>query len=352
MKAKREHRVPLCRRAVEVLDAARPLGDRGGPLAFTNGDGEPLDEKVFRRLLERLRVPTVPHGFRSSFRDWAAEETEHRREVIEAAPTHVVGNKVEAAYARSDLFEQQRRLMNDWAVYLDNQHGSDNPPAPLTLFREGCGSGHSGLRMFGAGGEEGPRHTERSPPCLGARSRRIRRRGPSHVVQSPSKMRTVMSMRGNAVTVGCPSQLTEAETSECVALIAEGDAVDPDAAERWFPLSTVVAVKRSGADIIGVGVIKPARDYTETMARRSRAELHPETHELGYIVVKKEHRRQGISRVIVQALLSAHDAPLFATTSDEWMKHTLERFRFVRRGIEWPSTRGGNMLSLWVRANE
>ena len=118
MKANREHRVPLCRRAVEVLDAARALGDNPGPLVFPAGDGEPLDEKVLRRLLERQKVPAVPHGFRSSFRDWAAEETEHRREVIEAALAHVVGNKVEAAYARSDLFERRRWLMGDWAEYV------------------------------------------------------------------------------------------------------------------------------------------------------------------------------------------------------------------------------------------
>ena len=118
MKVNREHRVPLCGRAVEILDAARRLGDRPGPLVFTNGGGEPMDEKVLRRLLERLRVPAVPHGFRSSFRDWAAEETEHRREVIEAALAHVVGNKVEVAYARSDLFARRRRLMDDWAGYV------------------------------------------------------------------------------------------------------------------------------------------------------------------------------------------------------------------------------------------
>ena len=121
MKANREHRVPLCRRAVEILDAARTLGDGVGRLVFTVGHGEPLEEKVLRRLLERQRVSAVPHGFRSSFRDWAAEETDHRREVIEAALAHVVGNKVEAAYARSDLFERRRRLMDDWSAYLDEE---------------------------------------------------------------------------------------------------------------------------------------------------------------------------------------------------------------------------------------
>ena len=70
------------------------------------------------RALEKYRIAAVPHGFRSSFRDWAAEETNHPREVIEAALAHVVRNPVEAAYARSDLFERRRRLMDDWAGYL------------------------------------------------------------------------------------------------------------------------------------------------------------------------------------------------------------------------------------------
>ena len=121
MKANREHRVPLSRRAVEILDAARTLGDGGGPLVFATDDGQPLDEKVLRRLLERQKVPAVPHGFRSSFRDWAAEKTDHPREVIEAALAHVVQNKVEAAYARSDLFERRRLLMDDWSEYLAPQ---------------------------------------------------------------------------------------------------------------------------------------------------------------------------------------------------------------------------------------
>ena len=71
------------------------------------------------RLLTQLEIAGVPHGFRSSFRDWAAEETDHPREVIEAALAHVVRNQVEAAYARSDLFERRRQLMNQWAAYLN-----------------------------------------------------------------------------------------------------------------------------------------------------------------------------------------------------------------------------------------
>ena len=60
----------------------------------------------------------MPHGFRSSFRDWVAEETDHPREVAEAALAHMVRNQVEAAYRRTDLFERRRRLMEDWAAYL------------------------------------------------------------------------------------------------------------------------------------------------------------------------------------------------------------------------------------------
>ena len=120
MKARREHRVPLCGRATEILEEARKLGG-GNPLVFTLGEGQPIFDKRLRRLLRKLEIAAVPHGFRSSFRDWAAEETDHPREVVEAALAHVVRNKVEAAYRRSDLFERRRRLMNDWAAYLAGQ---------------------------------------------------------------------------------------------------------------------------------------------------------------------------------------------------------------------------------------
>ena len=117
MKAKREHRVPLCRRALEVLDAARALGD-GNRLVFPMRSGRPIATSTLPKMLQYHETAAVPHGFRSSFRDWAAEETDHPREVIEAALAHVVQNKVEAAYARSDLFERRRRLIDEWAAYL------------------------------------------------------------------------------------------------------------------------------------------------------------------------------------------------------------------------------------------
>ena len=122
MKAKREHRVPLCGRAMEILDAARKLGD-GNPLVFPMRSGKAISASTLPKVLQYHRIAAVAHGFRSSFRDWAAEETDHPREVIEAALTHVVQNKVEAAYARSDLLERRRRLMEDWSAYLNNESG-------------------------------------------------------------------------------------------------------------------------------------------------------------------------------------------------------------------------------------
>ena len=117
-KTNRRHRVPLCGRALEILDAAQALGEGAGPLVFTHGGGRPLHDSQLRRLLRELEIAAVPHGFRSTFRDWAGEETDHPREVIEAALAHVVRNRVEAAYARSDMFERRQVLMDDWARYL------------------------------------------------------------------------------------------------------------------------------------------------------------------------------------------------------------------------------------------
>ena len=124
MKANREHRVPLCDRAVEILDDARSVGD-GSRLVFPSPRGKALSDMTLSKLVKEQRIAAVPHGFRSSFRDWAAEETDHPREVIEAALAHVVQNKVEAAYARSDLFERRRLLMDDWATYLEGERRPD-----------------------------------------------------------------------------------------------------------------------------------------------------------------------------------------------------------------------------------
>ena len=89
MKAKREHRVPLCGRAVELLKAARALGGGDG-LVFSIRRGRPIAAATLPKMLAKRGIPAVAHGFRSSCRDWAAERTDHPREVIEAALAHVV----------------------------------------------------------------------------------------------------------------------------------------------------------------------------------------------------------------------------------------------------------------------
>lgn len=118
MKANREHRVPLSRRAIEVLAEAAGLSD-GSELVFPGvRQGRPLSENTHAKLLRELGFDAVTHGFRSSFRDYAAERTHTPHAVMEAALAHTIKDKAEAAYARSDLFEKRRRLMESWAEYL------------------------------------------------------------------------------------------------------------------------------------------------------------------------------------------------------------------------------------------
>ena len=112
MKGGREHRVPLSAQAVAVLKALEP-GE--GPV-FSNR-GRPLNDMVLARLHRRMGYAITTHGFRSSFRDWGAERTNFPNEVLEMALAHVVGDKVEAAYRRGDLFEKRRRLMDAWGQF-------------------------------------------------------------------------------------------------------------------------------------------------------------------------------------------------------------------------------------------
>ena len=118
MKANREHRVPLSKRAVEVLAAAAGLNDGSGLVFPGLRPGRPLSENTHAKLLRELGFDAVTHGFRSSFRDYAAEQTHTPHAVMEAALAHVVKNKAEAAYARSDLFAKRRALMQCWSDYL------------------------------------------------------------------------------------------------------------------------------------------------------------------------------------------------------------------------------------------
>ena len=130
MKAKRDHRVPLSGRALAILHDVQRLSDGTG-LVFRSLRGRPLSDMTLSKLIKELGIAAVPHGFRSSFRDWAAEQTNTPREVVEAALAHTVRNPTEAAYARSDLFERRRRLMDEWAAYLSGTHGARPTPAAI-----------------------------------------------------------------------------------------------------------------------------------------------------------------------------------------------------------------------------
>ena len=126
MKSKRAHRVPLAGRALEVLAEARALDD--GEMVFPGARrGRPLSDSTLLKPLRALGLDTVVHGFRSSFRDWAAERTDAPHAVMEAALAHAVRDRAEAAYARTDLFGRRRALMERWAVYV-----SDNPDARIS----------------------------------------------------------------------------------------------------------------------------------------------------------------------------------------------------------------------------
>jgi integrase len=118
MKGHREHRVPLCDRAVEILEELAKV--RQSDLVFTGNErGQPLSATATGLLLRHLQAGDVTtHGFRSSFRDWAGECTSFPREVCEAALAHAIGDTTEAAYRRGDALTKRRKLMDAWAQYL------------------------------------------------------------------------------------------------------------------------------------------------------------------------------------------------------------------------------------------
>lgn len=115
MKARKEHRVPLSPEAINLLSALPRIG--GTDLVFPAARGGPLSDMTLTAVLRRMKVPATAHGFRSTFRDWAAERTNYPRDVAEMALAHTIGDKVEAAYRRGDLFAKRTRMMADWAAF-------------------------------------------------------------------------------------------------------------------------------------------------------------------------------------------------------------------------------------------
>ena len=120
MKSGREHRVPLSKRALAVLKILADENGMDGVVFAGVSKHKPIGMNAFRRFLEQMgRANITTHGFRSTFRDWCAECTAYPREVCEMALAHAIGNQVEAAYRRGDLFEKRRRLMDEWSRYCE-----------------------------------------------------------------------------------------------------------------------------------------------------------------------------------------------------------------------------------------
>lgn len=115
MKARREHRVPLASQARDLLERLPKF--EGSDFVFSAPRGGMLSDMSISAVMRRMDAEAVPHGFRSTFRDWAAEHTEYAGEIAEMALAHTISNKVEAAYRRGDLLAKRRQMMNDWAEY-------------------------------------------------------------------------------------------------------------------------------------------------------------------------------------------------------------------------------------------
>lgn len=115
MKAGREHRVPLSEAALALLDA---LPENGDELIFPAPRGGVLSDMTLTAVMRRMEVDAVPHGFRSTFRDWAGERTNYPRDMAEMALAHAIDSKTEAAYRRGDMLAKRFRMMEDWAEFV------------------------------------------------------------------------------------------------------------------------------------------------------------------------------------------------------------------------------------------
>lgn len=119
MKAGREHRVPLSDEAMVLLEQVPRF--EGSPYVFATARGGMLSDMSISAVMRRMGQTAVPHGFRSTFRDWVAEDTDYPGEIAEMALAHAISNKVEAAYRRGDLLEKRREMMEHWARACTNR---------------------------------------------------------------------------------------------------------------------------------------------------------------------------------------------------------------------------------------
>lgn len=134
-KARQEHRVPLQPQAIALLKSLPVMA--GSDIIFPSPRGKALSDMALSQLMRGMRergeltVEAVPHGFRSTFRDWAAEQTSYPDEIRKAASGHVVGDAVKEAYQRTDLLDKRRKLMDEWSVFLDRPSTSCNTNSTL-----------------------------------------------------------------------------------------------------------------------------------------------------------------------------------------------------------------------------
>lgn len=155
--------------------------------------------------------------------------------------------------------------------------------------------------------------------------------------------------QGYDVIACAPGELSSQELARCVAIIREGEAVDPRYAAVELPRARALAVACKGTEIVGVGAIKRLRpDYAARKGRESGHAFDKNMPELGYVAVDPQHRGHLLSHRLVSALLANHRGPLFATTDNAAMKRTLAKAGFKKKGHDWTGGRG--QLSLWIRA--
>ena len=128
MKAGKGHRVPLSNSAIKLLEQLKPFTE-GGLIFPGNRQGRSLSENTKTQILKRMNVDSTAHGFRSTFRTWAEEQTQHTFGVMEAALAHSVGTATVQSYQRGDLFEKRAALMQEWDDYLQSKLGNPEPNA-------------------------------------------------------------------------------------------------------------------------------------------------------------------------------------------------------------------------------
>jgi integrase len=145
MKSGNEHRVPLSGPAVAILREMAKLKDGSGLVFLGLKRDVPMSDMTLTAVLRRMgRGDLTAHGFRSTFRDWTGEVTNHPADIAEAALAHTLGDKVREAYQRGDLFLKRRKLMNDWADYLAK------PPAQVVALRPGARKPRRSPQVSGA----------------------------------------------------------------------------------------------------------------------------------------------------------------------------------------------------------